>query len=135
MPWADTGAPTLAGDAPAPGSFGIVGFGRMAQALLLPLISDGVIAPGAVRAAVASEASVRHLTEAHGLAVSTNPEAAWGCSTVLLAVKPQQLEAVAAAERIPLQHEAMSATSGTDTDVIFWTRGGIASAAGAFRCF
>ena len=30
--------------------------------------------------------------------------------------------------RIPLQHETVSATSGTDTDVIFWTRGGIASA-------
>ena len=30
--------------------------------------------------------------------------------------------------RIPLQHEAMSSTSGTDTDAIFWTRGGIASA-------
>ena len=27
-----------------------------------------------------------------------------------------------------MQHEANSATSGTDTDVIFWTRGGIASA-------
>jgi putative aminopeptidase FrvX len=40
----------------------------------------------------------------------------------------KRLEAVAAAERIHLQHEAMSATSGTDTDVIFWTRGGIASA-------
>ncbi len=39
-----------------------------------------------------------------------------------------RLEAVARAKRIPLQHEAMSATSGTDTDVIFWTRGGIASA-------
>lgn len=38
-----------------------------------------------------------------------------------------RLESVAAAQRIPLQHEAMSATSGTDTDVIFWTRGGIAS--------
>ncbi|HCL92842.1 MAG TPA: M42 family peptidase, partial [Verrucomicrobiota bacterium] len=37
-------------------------------------------------------------------------------------------EAVARAQRIPLQHEAMSASSGTDTDVIFWTRGGIASA-------
>jgi len=35
---------------------------------------------------------------------------------------------VAKAKKIPLQHEAMSATSGTDTDVIFWTRGGIASA-------
>jgi putative aminopeptidase FrvX len=39
-----------------------------------------------------------------------------------------RLEAVAKAKKIPLQHEAMSATSGTDTDVIFWTRGGIASA-------
>jgi len=40
----------------------------------------------------------------------------------------KRLEEVAAAKKIPLQHEAMSATSGTDTDVIFWTRGGIASA-------
>jgi endoglucanase len=40
----------------------------------------------------------------------------------------RRLESIAAAERIPLQHEAISATSGTDTDVIFWTRGGIASA-------
>ena len=39
-----------------------------------------------------------------------------------------RIEAVAKAKKIPLQHEAMSSTSGTDTDVIFWTRGGIASA-------
>jgi len=39
-----------------------------------------------------------------------------------------RIEEVAKAKKIPLQHEAMSATSGTDTDVIFWTRGGIASA-------
>ncbi len=39
-----------------------------------------------------------------------------------------RLETVARARRIPLQHEAMSSTSGTDTDVIFWTRGGIPSA-------
>src|SRR5437016_4460919 len=39
-----------------------------------------------------------------------------------------RLEALAAAKKIPLQHEAMSFTSGTDTDAIFWTRGGIASA-------
>lgn len=40
----------------------------------------------------------------------------------------ERLEQVAKEAKIPLQHEAMSATSGTDTDVIFWTRGGIASA-------
>jgi len=39
-----------------------------------------------------------------------------------------RLEEVAAKKKIPLQHEAMSNSSGTDTDVIFWTRGGIASA-------
>ena len=38
-----------------------------------------------------------------------------------------RLEAVARKQRIKLQHEAMSATSGTDTDAIFWTRGGIPS--------
>src|SRR5947209_13879934 len=40
----------------------------------------------------------------------------------------KRIEAVAKTKRIPLQHEAMSSTSGTDTDAIFWTRGGIASA-------
>lgn len=39
-----------------------------------------------------------------------------------------RLEAVAKKQKIDLQHEAMSATSGTDADVIFWTRGGIPSA-------
>ena len=39
-----------------------------------------------------------------------------------------RLEQLAKARKIPLQHEAMSSSSGTDTDVIFWTRGGIASA-------
>lgn len=38
-----------------------------------------------------------------------------------------RIESVAAALDIPLQHEAMSNSSGTDTDVIFWTRGGIPS--------
>ena len=39
-----------------------------------------------------------------------------------------RLESVARSQKIKLQHEAISGTSGTDTDVIFWTRGGIPSA-------
>ena len=39
-----------------------------------------------------------------------------------------RIESIAKAKKIPLQHEAMSNSSGTDTDAIFWTRGGIASA-------
>lgn len=38
-----------------------------------------------------------------------------------------RLEKVAKNAKIKLQHEAVSASSGTDTDVIFWTRGGIPS--------
>lgn len=39
-----------------------------------------------------------------------------------------RLEEVAKAHKINLQHEAASSSTGTDTDVIFWTRGGIPSA-------
>ncbi len=47
-----------------------------------------------------------------------------GCNHPEVVVR---LEAVARKQGIKLQHEAMSATSGTDTDAIFWTRGGIPS--------
>jgi endoglucanase len=39
-----------------------------------------------------------------------------------------RLEEVAKSRKIKLQHEASSNSTGTDTDVIFWTRGGIPSA-------
>src|SRR5678816_2339344 len=48
-----------------------------------------------------------------------------GCNHPVVVAR---LEKVAKHEGIKLQFEAMSATSGTDTDVIFWTRGGIPSA-------
>ena len=40
----------------------------------------------------------------------------------------KRVEQVATKSKIPLQHETVSATSGTDTDAVFWTRGGIPSA-------
>src|SRR5260221_253068 len=39
-----------------------------------------------------------------------------------------RIEQIAKSKKIPLQHEAMSSSSGTDTDAMFWTRVGIASA-------
>lgn len=39
----------------------------------------------------------------------------------------RRVEQVAKRLKINLQHEAISATSGTDTDAVFWTRGGIPS--------
>lgn len=76
---------------------GIVGLGRMAQALVLPLLESGQLKPAAVRAAVASEASADRLREQLQVQVSTDPLPAWRAPVVLLAVKPQQLESLAAA--------------------------------------
>jgi endoglucanase len=39
-----------------------------------------------------------------------------------------RLEEVARRQKISIQHEAVSSSGGTDTDAIFWTRGGIPSA-------
>ena len=84
--------------APAPPArLGVVGFGRMAQALLLPLIDGGLVAAAAVRAVVGSEASAARLAAQYGLAVSTDPAEAWQAPVVLLAVKPQLLPAAAEA--------------------------------------
>jgi endoglucanase len=47
-----------------------------------------------------------------------------GCNHVEIL---ERLESVAAQARIPLQFEATSNSTGTDTDAIFWTRGGIPS--------
>ena len=79
---------------------GVVGLGRMAQALLHPLLDASLVAPAAVAAAVASEASasrLQALPSLAGVAIGTDAAAAWRAPVVLLAVKPQQLEAVAAA--------------------------------------
>lgn len=83
MPWSDT--------------LGVVGLGRMARALLLPLLDSGLLERSAVQAAVASEASARRLGDELGIQVSTDAAQAWAAPVVLLAVKPQQIEAVAPA--------------------------------------
>jgi len=75
---------------------GIVGLGRMAQALLMPLLESGQLHPQEVAAAVASEASAERLRRDLPLAVATDPLEAWSAPVVLLAVKPQQLEGLAA---------------------------------------
>jgi pyrroline-5-carboxylate reductase len=94
MSWAEGEAPRPECTG-TPGSLGVIGLGRMAQALVLPLLADGVIKPSSLRAVVASEASAQRLRQQHDLTVGTEAAEAWRCPTVLLAVKPQQLEAVA----------------------------------------
>jgi pyrroline-5-carboxylate reductase len=82
MPWSDD-------------TFGVVGLGRMARALLVPLLEEGLIQHSAVRAAVASTSSADRLARELRIEVSTDAARAWEAPVVLLAVKPQQLEAVA----------------------------------------
>ena len=86
----------------SPDSFGVIGLGRMAQALLFPLMASGLVPRDRVRAVVASQASVQRLAIAQpGLAVGTDPAQAWSADVLLLAVKPQQLAALAEAAPIP----------------------------------
>jgi len=82
----------------------------MAQALLQPWIEDQLIHPEAIRAVVGTEASRERWAQAtlagHALRVSTDPLEAWTAQVVVLAVKPQQLEGVAAAAAVcPKQGE------------------------------
>jgi pyrroline-5-carboxylate reductase len=80
-----------------PPQLGVIGLGRMAQALLQPLLEDGSLRCQDVQAAVASEASAQRLSASLGIAVGTDPAPAWRAPVVLLAVKPQQLERAASA--------------------------------------
>ncbi len=91
----------------SPNSFGVIGLGRMAQALLFPLLESGQVSASGVAAAVASASSADRLRQQRpDLSVSTDPSAAWASAVVLLAVKPQQLEAVAAQAPQPTAGES-----------------------------
>ena len=85
-----------------PFAFGVIGLGRMAQALVIPLIEQGLIPAGEVIAVVGRPDSVatvsaRVPSEVKVVAASDfAAEEAWGASVQLLAVKPQMLDAVAA---------------------------------------
>ena len=74
----------------------MIGLGRMAQALLRPWLEQHLLQPDAVRGVVASAASATRLAAELPCAVGTDPSEAWAADVVVLAVKPQQLDAVAA---------------------------------------
>lgn len=82
-------------------SVGVIGLGRMAQALILPLIEKGKLQSTDVIGIVGRETSAARLTSdlPKGLLVvpASDPRAidAWEAPVQLLAVKPQQLDAVA----------------------------------------
>ena len=100
-----------------PFAFGVIGLCRMAQALVIPLIEQGLIPAGEVIAVVGRQDSVatvsaRVPSEVKVVAAS-DPAAqeAWGASVQLLAVKPQMLDVVAAsappATAMPVQRSSL----------------------------
>ena len=84
-------------------AFGVIGLGRMAQALVLPLLERGRIRADQVLAVVGGSGALEQRREALpagiGLVGADDPAArlVWMAPVQLLAVKPQQLDAVAAA--------------------------------------
>ena len=85
-----------------PFAFGVIGLGRMAQALVIPLIEQGLIPADETIAVVGRQDSVATVSarvpSEVKVVVASDPAAqgAWGASVQLLAVKPQMLDAVAA---------------------------------------
>ena len=83
-------------------SLGVIGLGRMAQALLLPLLEQGSWPPSEVIAVVGRSSTASRLVSElpDGLTVveaaDASASSAWEGSLQLLAIKPHQLDAVAA---------------------------------------
>ena len=84
-------------------AFGVIGLGRMAQALVVPLLERGRIPSDQLLAVVGGSGSLEQrrgsLPAGIGLVAADDPSAqqVWTAPIQLLAVKPQQLDAVAAA--------------------------------------
>ncbi|MGA1238488.1 MAG: M42 family metallopeptidase [Limisphaerales bacterium] len=83
---------------------------------------------------VALVTDVTHATDVPTVSKALHGDIRIGAGPAITHGGPNHVEVVARLEKIAdkkgiqLQHEAVSSTSGTDTDVIFWTRGGIPSA-------
>ena len=84
-------------------AFGVIGLGRMAQALVIPLLESGRIRPEQLLAVVGGTSSLDRrravMPAGIGLVAADDPSAqqVWTAPVQLLAVKPQQLDAVAEA--------------------------------------
>ena len=78
--------------ADSPLSFGVIGLGRMAQALVTPWLEAGLLHREQLQLSVASEVSAKALRQRFGCPVHTEPSACLAVSELLLALKPQQLD-------------------------------------------
>ena len=74
----------------------VLGAGKIGEALISGLLSSGWREPSDITASSRREERVRELAERHGIeATSSNAAAAAGAALVVIAVKPQDIEAPA----------------------------------------
>jgi len=80
------------------GRVAVIGGGRMGEAIIAGLVGSGSLAPSQIVVADPTEARRTKLAADHGVAVVADGSAAVpGADTVILAVKPQVIDAVVAA--------------------------------------
>lgn len=88
-------------------TLGIVGGGRMGEALLAGLLDAGVCRGEQVTVVDVDGARVEELVDRHGVAGSTDNEAALAADVVLLAIKPQVLPDVLGGDGGAVRDEAL----------------------------
>ena len=72
--------------------FGVIGLGRMAQALVIPMLESGLLQRSELIASVASHRSAQELSSSLDCSVGTDPCLCLEADELLLALKPQQLD-------------------------------------------
>lgn len=99
------------------GTLGIVGGGRMGEALLTGMLEAGVVAGGQVTVTDAVAARVEELGRSLGVTGTTQNRDALTADVVVLAVKPQVLPAVLEADGAAVRDDALvvSIAAGTST--------------------
>lgn len=100
---------------------GFVGGGFMGEAMVNAVLRDGLAAPDAVAVCDVSEERRRHLQAEYGVRVTAEAaEAAAGADIVVLAVKPQDFEAVASQlrQRLDPRQTVASIMAGVRSDGI-----------------
>lgn len=80
---------------PLAGRLAVIGGGRMGEAIVAGLVGSGAMAPSTIVVAEPTEARRTLLATAHGVAVVARAEeAVTGADTIIIAVKPQVIDAV-----------------------------------------
>lgn len=77
-----------------PGTLAIIGGGRMGEAIIGGLVAAGTIAPERIRVAEPSAERRAAVADAHGVSVAASSADVLPADAVLVAVKPQVLDAV-----------------------------------------